>query len=82
MDLYFIQRCQILHPLGKGFYQSQFHLKEVRDKVTPCPPLLFTLAFEPLIRALESDKSIIGYDVNGTILKTSAYADDLAFIHF
>ena len=48
--------------------------------MTPCPllSLLFTLTFEPLIRALESDKSIIGYDVNGTILKTSAYADDLA----
>lgn len=45
----------------------------------PLSPLLFILSLELFIRIINSDKSILGFEVSGREFTIAAYADDLQF---
>jgi hypothetical protein len=43
-------------------------------------PFLFILAIDPLLNAIQKDKTIIGAKLNGGNVKVMAYADDIVLI--
>ena len=66
------QSCIMNNRLSTGY----FNLHRETRHLDPLSPYTFILAIEFLFIEVRSDDSIQGFNINNSIYKTSAYADD------
>ena len=66
---------QEAHIISSGKISAPFRVERGVRQGDPLSPLLYVLAFEPLLQKL--DKELSGIKVGSSAFKLSAYADDL-----
>ncbi|CAG8587178.1 1145_t:CDS:1, partial [Ambispora leptoticha] len=67
---------QKAHIVDSGFISEAFRVERGVRQGDPLSPLLYVIAINPLIQAI--DQNIKGIPVNGSSFRVAAYADDLS----